>query len=394
MKNLKQILVSAFTTILIVSLVLYFTVSHVFAQNLKTYKGDNNFSWSVPKLDSAKKTVFIIASNAGTEMFDFMAPYYLFNATGQANVYVVAEKKAPVLLVNSLFILPHYTFSEIDSMQITPDVIVIPNVTIHLKEPPKEIIVNWVKSQCKETTILLAICDGAATAAATGLYDGKPLTTHASDLGKLKKKFPKPLWVANTSVTESGNLYSTAGVSNATEGSLTVIKRVFGEETMQTVRKDIHYQQDTIKVAHQSKVVTTGTITRIIAKKAFQKDYKVGVLISDHVNEFELASLLDTYTRTFPASLNTFTINGAPVTSKFGLQLYPTGEVKNNNVNELHVINARASQLAGHPLFPKAKVVAYTTASAQYPIELYLDRIGLLYGDKFKSCVKLMLDYN
>src|SRR3954471_11803809 len=96
-----------------------------------------NLAWSKPVLDSTKKTVIIIAENDGTEMFDLMAPFYLFNATEKANVYVVSEKKAPILLVNSLFILPHYSFSEIDSLGITPDVIVIPNVTIHLKTPPK-----------------------------------------------------------------------------------------------------------------------------------------------------------------------------------------------------------------------------------------------------------------
>src|SRR6478736_3753945 len=103
---------------------------------------------------------------------------------------------------------------------------------------------------------------------------------------------------------------------------------------------------------------------------------------------------MDTYTRTFPASLNTYTANGAPVASRYGLQLYPSGEVKSNNVNELHVLNPGTFPLSVHPLFPKAKVVDYTATSTQYPIDLYLDRIALLYGGRFKNCVKLMLDYN
>ncbi|MGL2965846.1 hypothetical protein [Flavobacterium sp. XGLA_31] len=40
--------------------------------------------------DPSKKTVVIVAHNEGTEIFDLMAPYYLFNVTQQANVYVVA----------------------------------------------------------------------------------------------------------------------------------------------------------------------------------------------------------------------------------------------------------------------------------------------------------------
>jgi transcriptional regulator GlxA family with amidase domain len=144
-------------------------------------------------------------------MFDLLAPFYLFNASEKANVIIVAERKAPILLVNSLFILPHYSFSEMDSLQIIPDAIVIPNLTVHLKTPQKPSNVAWIKHHYTGTNIILSICDGSATAAATGLYDGKPLTTHATDFKTLKKQFPKPVWVKDVSVTQSGNLYSTAG---------------------------------------------------------------------------------------------------------------------------------------------------------------------------------------
>lgn len=394
MKKIKRILLSAFTTIIILGVVCYFTLSQGFAQDLKTFKGDTRFVWSAPKFDKSKKTVFIIASNEGTELFDFMAPFYLFNATEKANVYVISEKKAPVLLVNSLFILPHYSFSEIDSLHMVPDVLIIPNVTVRLKNPPKQTIVNWIKSRVTERTILLSICDGSATAAATGLYDGKPLTTHASDLEKLKKQFPKPLWVKDISVTQSGNLYSTAGVSNAVEGSLTVIKRLFGEETAKAALHNINYPHDSIKVDHQSLEVNNGAIVKIISKVLFKKRVRMGVWINDQVNEFDLASLLDTYVRSFPKALNTFSSEGKGVTSKYGLTLYPTGDLKNHQVNELHLLNPEQIKLSEQESFAKARVISYKSTVGKYPIDVCLERIRNLYGGKFENCVKLMLDYN
>src|SRR5919202_815726 len=156
---MKKTLLTLFTVLLIGSLVIYFALPQVFAQQLKVYKGSNHLAWTTPALDGTKKTVIIIADNDGTEMFDLMAPFYLFNATEKANVFVVSEKKAPILLVNSLFILPHYSFSEIDSLHIIPDVIVIPNVTIHLKTPPKSSTVNWIKHHYTGRNIILSICD-------------------------------------------------------------------------------------------------------------------------------------------------------------------------------------------------------------------------------------------
>jgi len=393
MKKIKKALLITVTTLLVLSIVLYFALPQVFSQKIKVYKGSDNLAWSKPAYDKAKKTVIIIADNDGTEMFDLMAPFYLFNATEKANVYVVSEKKAPILLVNSLFILPHYSFSEIDSLQITPDVIVIPNLTIHLKTPPKSSTVNWIRKHYTGSNIILSICDGSATAAATGLYDGKPITTHATDYKTLQKQFPKAGWVRNISVTESGNLYSTAGVANAVEGSLTVIKRVFGEHTMQSVLHNVAYPHPDIKVEHQSQVVNNGAIIRIASKMLFRKNYKIGVLLADSLNEFELASILDTYMRTFPKSINSFSVGAKNITSKYGLTLYPTGDLQKDQVNEVHVLNSK-SVTPPEDLFTNASIIQYSAERKLYPIEICLERIAALYGTSFKNCVKLTLDYN
>jgi transcriptional regulator GlxA family with amidase domain len=394
MKKINKTLLAIFAFLLINAIILYFALPQVFAQKIKVFKGSNNFAWSAPKLDKAKKTVIIVADNDGTEMFDLMAPFFLFNATEKANVYVVSEKKAPILLVNSLFILPHYSFLEIDSMHITPDVIVIPNVTIHLKTPPKSSTVNWIKKHYTGSNIILSICDGSAMAAATGLYDGKPITTHASDYKTLEKQFPKAGWVSDISVTQSGNLYSTAGVSNAVEGSLTVINRVFGEETMQAVLHEVAYPHAEVKVDHQSKVVNKGAIIKIASKMLFKKNYRIGVLLTDSINEFELASVLDTYVRSFPKSINSFSKNGTSISSKYGLTLYPTGDTAEDHVNELHILNPNLLDKTEGIAFTNASIIKYNTQRNIYVIETCLERIAALYGTSFKSCVKLMLDYN
>src|SRR3954467_10668304 len=91
-----------------------------------------------------------------------------------------------------------------------------------------------------------------------------------------KNSFPKAGWVKDICVTQSGNLYSTAGVSNATEGSLTVIKRVFGEQTMRAVIHAVAYPHADIKVEHQSLIVNKGAVIKIASKMLFRKNYRLG----------------------------------------------------------------------------------------------------------------------
>jgi len=309
MKHIKKVLLLIIAVLVVSCLIIFFYLKPVISQKVKIYNGPQNFAWEIPSLNPDKKTVFIIASNEGTEMFDLMAPFYLFNATEKANVYIIAEKKAPVLLFNSLFILPHYSFKEIDSLNISADVIVIPNQTIKLSLPQKPVVVEWIKSKYTGRNIILSICDGSATAAATGIFDGKLITTHATDFDQLKKQYPGPKWVKDISVTQNGNLYSTAGVSNAVEGSLVVIKNIFGVDEMQKVLDIIKYPDKTIHLNHKSNVVNTSAMVRIATKVILKKNYKIGVLLNEGVDEFKLASILDTYVRTFPKSINSFLVN-------------------------------------------------------------------------------------
>jgi hypothetical protein len=63
-----------------------------------TWSGKNDLSSESIKVDPSKKNVFIVADYKLTELFDMMAPYYLFNATEKANVYIVANDRTPVLI--------------------------------------------------------------------------------------------------------------------------------------------------------------------------------------------------------------------------------------------------------------------------------------------------------
>lgn len=396
MKKNKKILIISISTLLLVVIFLYFRLQPVFNLNkLPVYKGTNNFAWNKPFYDSSKKNVVIVADNDATEMFDCLAPYYLFNASGKANVYIIAEKKFPVVLTRGLFILPSFSFSEIDSLKIKPDVIVIPNQSVAIDKPQKTITVNWIKNNYTGKNIILSVCDGSATAAATGLYDGKPITTHASDFSKITKVYPKAGWINDVTVTHSGNLFSTAGVSNATEGSLTVINYLFGRETMLKVLNDVGYPFAEIKINHKSISFGSGNTLTALRKVVFKKNKRIGVLLQPGVNEFELAGLLDTYIRTIPSDLQTFTINGFSVTSKYGLTIYPTGSLQGNSFDEIHILIPKLITSNDKRLLAPSKLVLYNNNfQSGYPIDIYLTRIGTQYGTNFKEIVKVMLDFN
>jgi len=358
------------------------------------YTGTTDLTYPMPVYDAAKKTVVIIADKDGTEIFDMLAPYYLFNNTGMANVYIVAEKREPIIVRKGLFALPQFTFSQIDSMAINIDVIVVPNQSVMVGMKQKRATINFIKEHYTGLNRILSVCDGSATVAATGIYDGKPLTTHSSDYEPIKKQYGRPAWVQGVRVTQSSNLFSTAGVANATEGSLTVIRELFGDSVMRAVQADIHYPAKDIRNDHQNQVVTGDAIFIAVKKGAFKSNEKIGVLLKDSINELHLAAILDSYTRSFPSSIETFSLDNTAIKSKYGLTLLPTGNITANECTEVHILNSIAPSKAEEGLFPSAKLIRYDISKEQYIIDACLERIEVLYGKEFAYTVKLMLDYN
>ena len=355
--------------------------------------GNSTVSSPIPVFDSAKRTVFIIADYKLTEIFDMLAPFYLFNTTGKANVFIVAKGKTPILIKKNLFVCPQLTFSEVDSMQLSADVIVIPALSIR-DENQDTTVISWIKKHFTSNTRLLTICDGASTGAATGLYDGKFITCHASDIAGIKAHFSKPIWVQNVSVTKAGNLFSTAGVSNAVEGSLVVIDEIFGSETAKNVAAGINYPHKEIMLTHKS-IALNGSNKFAVAKKIFfRRNRDIGVLLQNGINEFAMASIIDTYGRTFPASFRTYILNDSTIRTRYGLSLIYTGSNSIKGLDELHIIMPEAFSAVEQAYFKKAEIIRYPSGQPQYLFDVYLKRLKDLYGQQYEKFLKISLDYN
>ena len=369
------------------------------ADPIREFPRTHNFSKQVnyvdrkPTYENSKKTIVIIADIKTTEIFDLIAPFYLFSATQKANVYIIAEKKSPIYLFKGLFVLPHFSFKEFDDTKIKPDAIIIPNLSAMEPQNQNPVILEWIKRNHTDTNKLLSICSGASTAAATGIYDNQRLTTHASDYDAIKKHYPKPLWVTNVSVTNSNNLYSTGGVSNAVEGSLVLIEKMFGAATMDSLKNNISYPHLSPKIAHESIKIAFNDKLTILKKVLFGENRRVGVLLQEGMDEFKLASILDTYNRTFPKSINSFSLNNMGVKSKYNLTIIPTQSVEEMSVDEIHIINSLSNLNSGINEFEEMDIITYQEHNI-YMIDRCLDRIEKQHGTKFKAITKLLLDYN
>jgi hypothetical protein len=139
--------------------------------------------------------------------------------------------------------------------------------------------------------------------------------------------------------------------------------------------------------------VNGSAIVSGFTKVVFTKNRNVGVLLQDGISEFELAGIFDSYTRTLPSSIKAFVTNGTTVTTRYGLTLIPTGDMKLAKIDELHVMKPEALSKEDSLQLKNLDVVAYHL-SEKYILNECLKRIKTQHGDKFQNLVKLALDYN
>lgn len=393
MKKFKKPFVITLSTLLVLVAVAVTILQPVFSYGqIPPYHGEPVENWKTPTYDGSKKTVFVLADSKMTEMFDMLAPFYVFNATKQLNVYIVSKDETPIALKKDLYVLPQLTFAKIKQMGIKADVIVIPAMSIR-DQNQDPVYMDFIKNYYGATTRIVAICDGASTAAATGLYDGKLITTHATDFEDIKKPFHKPIWTQNVSVTKSGNLYSTAGVANAVEGSLVIVEDLLGTAARVNVAKIVNYPHGEIQIKHQSTALTFGNKMSIVRRMVFSQKRKLGVLLHDGLNEFKFASIVDTYSRTYPKEIKTFTLEDSIVKTRYGLTFIHTGgNTINPKMDELYVVMPELLSKRDEAYFKGFEIVKQNPND--YPIDQCLSRIEKQYGEHYKNVVKLTLDYN
>ena len=282
-----------------------------------------------PAHDAAKPTVAIIASNQGTEISDFLAPFEVFATTGAFNVYAVApERKFTPFMWGGLDMMPHYSFAELDQLLgANPDVIVIPNIA----DPENPVIVQWIRDHAGPNTLVVSICAGAHVLAATGLVDEGKMTTHQSYFSVIAKKYPQIELVRNVRYTDNGNTITSSGITGGIDASLYTVQKLLGKQAALKVAKQLNYPHTQFLDSPLFQVPSLGAegIVRWLNAGYDWGKQEIGVYLYEGIGEIDLTAVLDTYRSTFTARTSTFAPVREVIRSRNGLYLVPRADFSN-----------------------------------------------------------------
>jgi transcriptional regulator GlxA family with amidase domain len=274
--------------------------------------------------------VAVLLGNTRTEATDFLVPYAMFAASGDYNVYAVAESRTARTLAGGVDVVPQFSFTELTArLHGSPDIIVVPAM-LHAGSSPNRPVLDWLRQHGHGQTLVFSWCAGAEVLAASGLIDGKTVTTHWRDIDKLERAYPAVTWQRGERYIDSGTLLTAGGITAGVDATLHLLARRNGQSVADRVAQAMHYPgSEFVANPHMPQFTPDLADTIVLASNAFNWPRRqTGVWLYDGVGEVDLAAVVEAYQ--LSATNQIYTITDMPaVASQHGLQIVPRRQASN-----------------------------------------------------------------
>ncbi|MFL6135300.1 MAG: DJ-1/PfpI family protein [Nocardioidaceae bacterium] len=294
-----------------------------------TSQGELPVSASAPASPAAAQSpppgdlvVAVVLGSSQTVATDAMGPFEVFGRSSRFTVYTVAEQPGPARVVGAPAILPDHTFAEVDSKaELAPDVVVVPAVSEPTGETERAMR-EWIGHQHERGAHVLSVCAGAMVVAETGILEGRTATSHWSRLASLRKRHPETTWVAGQRFVRDGDITSTAGVTSAIPGALSVIHDLAGVSEARRIGERVGYPGWTPEGPTDIPAQSLSLADRPFVINSLLPWLRptVAIELHDGDTEIDIASLFEVYTNSSAARTIAISPTGV-VTTAHGLTL-------------------------------------------------------------------------
>jgi transcriptional regulator GlxA family with amidase domain len=177
----------------------------------------------------------------GVQALDVAGPLDVF---AEANTFLPEHQRYQVFLVgyeagtvscsNGMGLSIPYGYADFD----TPfDLLLIAGGPQLPDAQPRSEFLKWLQDQARGATRFGSVCNGAFVLAHAGLLDGKEVTTHWADAGRLADEFPQACVQPDRIFIRDGRLFTSAGVTAGIDLCLSLVAEDWGHELAVRVAK-------------------------------------------------------------------------------------------------------------------------------------------------------------
>ncbi len=269
----------------------------------------------------ARPVIAVIARNEGTEVADFLTINGVLRRADIADVTIVAQRDEPIRLYPSdITVKPEMTAAAFEARYPEgADYVVIPAM-----DPGTDpFVAGWIAAQHHKGAKIVSVCNGSRVLSTAGLLDGRRATAHWSAVAELRRKHPTMEWVPDRRYVTDNGVTSSTGITASIPTMLALVEAIAGRERAAAVAA--HIGVDGWDARHHSanfELTLEHMKTFVRNTLSFWRREKVGVPVTEGVDELALGLTLDAYSRTQLTSAVAVGPEGRAVHTAHGLVLY------------------------------------------------------------------------
>jgi len=150
-------------------------------------------------------------------------------------VVIIGLSGQPFTSESGVVFKPHKTIKNAPSL----DTLIIPGGKgLRVSETQKK-AAGWISSRAATTRRIATVCTGTFGLAATGLLNGRCVTTHWRQAQELAQRFPELKVDPNALYLKDGKFYTCAGITAGIDLSLALIEEDFGPRVALSVAREL-----------------------------------------------------------------------------------------------------------------------------------------------------------
>jgi transcriptional regulator GlxA family with amidase domain len=183
----------------------------------------------------------------GVEELDFVGPWEVFTMANEMarragkdkphEVFLLAERDAPIRCAKGLRVLPDRTTAECRSL----DVLLVPGGQGTRREVENKALLGWIAEVSAKAQWVTSVCTGALLLTAAGPAKGKRVTTHWAFVETLRARGEAREVLEHYRYVRDGNVVSAAGVSAGIDMALWLVGEWHGADFARNVQRGMQY---------------------------------------------------------------------------------------------------------------------------------------------------------
>ena len=196
--------------------------------------------WSIPM-----QVAILIFDDV--EVLDAMGPFEVFSVASRLRpadsdpfiVSLVARSNKVVTARGGLKLIPDAAFDSTAQY----DLLLVPGGVTARAETDTETI-HWLALHGTTSKLVASVCTGAFLLAKAGILTDQSVTTHWEDTAALAEAYPALTVLDNVRWLNSGNIYTSAGISAGIDLSLHLVEVMTSADRAQRTAKQMDYRWD------------------------------------------------------------------------------------------------------------------------------------------------------